>query len=138
GSLNLNSYAATAAFGIVEIAVEALHANDQKITAPNVRAFAQTLEVILESVFRELGDGEPSFAAGRHTRLRGALHTTLDTIPAPFGGDAEAWDAWVHQATVRTKAIAKTAVALWGGEDRTERPWVALAVKGDVDEFADA
>ncbi len=138
GTLNLNSYAATAAFGIVEIAVEALHANGQKITGANVRAFSQTLQAILEDVFRELGDGEPSFAAGRHTRLRGALHTTLDTIPAPFGGDVEAWDQWVHQATVRTKAIAKTAVALWGGEDRTERPWVALAVKGDVDEFADA
>ena len=138
GTLNLNSYAATAAFGIVEIAVEQLHANGQKITGANVRAFSQTLEIILDSVFRELGDGEPSFAAGRHTRLRGALRTSLETIPAPFGSDANAWDQWVHQSTVRTKAIAKTAVALWGGEDRTERPWDIFATKGDVDEFADA
>jgi putative RecB family exonuclease len=138
GTLNLNSYAATAAFGIVEIAVEQLHANEQKITGANVRAFSQTLEIILDSVFRELGDGEPSFAAGRHTRLRGALRTSLETIPAPFGSDAEAWDQWVHQSTVRTKAIAKTAVALWEGEDRSERPWDAFAAKGDVDEFADA
>jgi putative RecB family exonuclease len=138
GTLNLNSYAATAAFGIVEIAVEQLHANGQKITGANVRAFSQTLEIILDSVFRELGDGEPSFAAGRHTRLRGALRTSLETIPAPFGSDAEAWDQWVHQSTVRTKAIAKTAVALWEGEDRSERPWDAFAAKGDVDEFADA
>jgi putative RecB family exonuclease len=138
GTLNLNSYAATAAFGIVEIAVEQLHANGQKITGANVRAFSQTLEIILDSVFRELGDGEPSFAAGRHTRLRGALRTSLETIPTPFGGDAEAWDQWVHQSTVRTKAIAKTAVALWGGDDRSERPWDAFAAKGDVDEFADA
>ena len=138
GTLNLNSYAATAAFGIVEIAVEQLHANGQKITGANVRAFSQTLEIILDSVFRELGDGEPSFAAGRHTRLRGALRTSLETIPAPFGSDAEAWDKWVHQCTVRTKAIAKTAIALWGGEDRVARPWDTFATKGDVDEFADA
>lgn len=139
GSLNLNSYAATAAFGIVEIAVEALHANGQQITATNVRAFSQTLEAILNDVFRTLGDGEPSFAAGRHTRLRGALHTTLDTIPAPFGGDAEAWEIWVKKAIVRTKAIAKTAVALWEGEDRVAEPWLVLATTAKtVDEFADA
>lgn len=138
GTLNLNSYAATAAFGIVEIAVEQLHANGVKVTGPNVRAFSQTLEVILDSVFRELGEGEPSFAAGRHTRLRGALRTSLETIPAPFGGDAQAWDQWVQQCTVRTNAIAKTAVALWGGENRSPRPWDAFVTKGDVDEFADA
>lgn len=104
-----------------------------------MRAFSQTLEVILNDVFRTLGDGEPSFAAGRHTRLRGALHTTLDTIPAPFGGDAEAWDVWVKRAVVRTKAIAVTAVALWNGEDRVSEPWSVLATSSKpVDEFADA
>ena len=92
-----------------------MHDNGQEITAKNVRAFSQTLEAILEQVFTAIGDGEPSFATGRHTRLRGALHTSLDTIPAPFGESVEAWEKWVHRVVVRTRAIATTAIALWEG-----------------------
>jgi len=138
GSLNLNSYAATAAFGIVEIAVESLSDNGQDITATNVRAYAQTIEHILEDVFATVSEGEPSFQAGCHTRLRGAVRTSLATIPAPFGGDSDAWAKWVKRITTRTRAIAITAIALWEGEGRTDIPWSALAVNEPSDEFADA
>ena len=118
--------------------MESLDANGQEITATNVRAFSQTIEDILESVFKDLGEGQPSFQAGRHTRLRGAVRTSLATIPAPFGGNGDAWSKWVKRVTVRTRAIALTAIALWEGEARSENPWSVLAVDEPSDEFADA
>lgn len=138
GSLNLASYAATGAFGIVEIAVDVLHTNGQEISSKTVKAFSETIQHIIENVYVGLGEGNVSFQAGRHTRLRGAVRTALETITIPFGGNEDEWDKWVKRATVRTNAIAKTAVSLWENEERAERPWTVLATKEASDDFADA
>lgn len=110
--LNPNSYAATSVFGMSGMAVEALHAAGQPVTGPNVRALAQTFASLIAETSVELGY-RPSYQSGLHTRLRGALHTCLDTIPAPFGDDLEAWQAWRASTRRRMLAIAKTAISLW-------------------------
>lgn len=139
GTLNPNSYAATAVFGLVSLAVEVLHAHDQDVTAKNVRALSQTFDEIITEVFADFGRSNASFQDGLHTRLRGALRTSIETLPAPFGEGLDAWETWVGQATRRTRAIAKTAIALWERADKVENPWAALAVeeKKEVDDFAD-
>jgi putative RecB family exonuclease len=125
GGLNLNAYAATAAFGLVELAVESLHDNNQKVSAKNVDALSETLAIIVEHVQSGLGI-TPSMQAGSHTRLRGALRTSLDTIPPPFGEDADEWELWVAKSENRIKAITKAAIRLWnGGSDK--KPWTVLA-----------
>jgi Lon protease-like protein len=138
GSLNFASYAAAGAFGIVEIAVDVLHSNEQEVSSKTVKAFSETIQHIIENVYVGLGEGNVSFQAGRHTRLRGAVRTALETITIPFGENEDEWDKWVKRATVRTNAIAKTAISLWENEERVERPWAVLATKEASDDFADA
>jgi RecB family exonuclease len=138
GSLNFASYAATGAFGIVEIAVDVLHSNEQEVSSKTVKALSETIQHIIENVYVGLGEGNVSFQAGRHTRLRGAVRTALETITIPFGENEDEWDKWVKRATVRTNAIAKTAISLWENEERVERPWAVLATKEASDDFADA
>lgn len=139
GTLNPNSYAATAVFGIVDLAVEMLHDKGQEITAKNVRALSFTFKSIIAEVFADFGSKNASLQDGLHTRLRGALRTSLATLPAPFGEGLDAWDTWVGQSVRRTRAIAKTAIVLWEGEDEVDNPWAALAAdeKKTVDDFAD-
>lgn len=135
GELNLNAYAATAAFGIVELAVEDLAKAGAKVSAANVRAYSQTLQTIVNSASESVLNGAIApLQSGSHTRLRGAIRTTLATLPAPFGGTTQEWEAWVKSATVRTRAIAVTAVSLWSDEI-PERPWTALAHDEPADAF---
>jgi len=47
GSLNYNSYAAMAAFGLAELAVESLHAADERVTARSVRALGATCALMV-------------------------------------------------------------------------------------------
>ena len=129
GSLNLNSYASTAAFGTVALAVETLHAAGQRMTPKTVDAFAETLALIIQHC-QEALDIRPSMQDGSHTRLRGALRTSIETMPPPFGADVVAWGEWVTKTEKRILSIHKAAVRLWsaGGQDST--PWAALAVVG--------
>ncbi|MHB1846763.1 MAG: RecB family exonuclease [Deltaproteobacteria bacterium] len=129
GSLNLNSYASTAAFGTVALAVETLHAAGQRMTPKTVDAFAETLALIVQHC-QEALDVRPSMQDGSHTRLRGALRTSIETMPPPFGADVVAWGEWVTKTEKRILSIHKAAVRLWstGGQDST--PWATLAVVG--------
>ena len=127
GSLNLNSYASTAAFGTVELAVESLHADGQRITAQTVDAFAETLAFIIQRC-QEALDVRPSMQDGSHTRLRGALRTSIETMPAPFGKDAAAWAEWVKRTEKRVLSIHGAALRLWSTGGQDAEPWTALAV----------
>lgn len=124
GGLNPSSYAATAVFGIVELAVEELHRAGEPLTPTAVKAFSATLAtVVLDTQETEFGSS--SWQDGSNTRIRGALRTVLVTLPPPFGQDAAAWEAWVTKATRRTRSITAAAVELW---DRVPaEPWLALA-----------
>lgn len=126
GTLNGGSYAATAAFGLTTSAVEHLHRAGQPLTGTNVRALTGTFAHIVETVQSDLS-ARASLQDGLHTRLRGALHTAIDTLPIPFGADQAAWEEWVEQVTRRVNAIAKTAQTLWLNSPG-EAPWTALAV----------
>ena len=126
GSLNLNSYASTAAFGLVELAVEHLHAAGQKITMSSVDALSETLALVVQHC-QEILDVPPSLQDGSHTRLRGALRTSLETMPAPFGEDEEAWAAWVKRTEKRVLAIHGAALRLWSAGGQESEPWKALA-----------
>lgn len=127
--LNPNSFAAVAAFGLSAMAVECLHGAGVAVSPRNVKALAATFATLVASAESALGY-RPGFQSGLHTRLRGALHTCLVTIPPPFGDDAEAWDEWAAATSRRMLAIAKTAFGLWeasSADDPDPAPWRALA-----------
>jgi len=128
GRLNTNSFAATAVFGIVELAVTELHNAGQPLKLNSVKALSQTLNQVIDTVHKEVR-GQTSFQSGLHARLRGALRTTIETMPLPFGEDGPAWDHWVERATSRVRAIATTAITMWESDDEptTERPWAVFA-----------
>jgi len=123
--LNPNSYAATAVFGIVEMAVETLEAAGQKLTVSNVDAMAQTFARLVAGAQVALG-ARPSFQDGLHTRLRGALHIALERLPVPFGQDSAAWEKWYASVLRRLVSISQAALRLWS-YDLPEKPWAPLA-----------
>jgi len=127
GSLNPGSYAATAVFGTVELAVKQLHRADMPIKGSSVTALARTFAHIVGTVYREIDGCDPSFQHGLHKNLRGALYTSIETLPIPFGGGPDEWESWVLQTTTRVRSIAKAAFALWECEDLGEAPWRPLA-----------
>lgn len=129
GSLNLNSYASTAAFGTVALAVETLHAAGQRVTPKTVDAFAETLALVVQHC-QEALDIRPSMQDGSHTRLRGALRTSIETMPPPFGSDVVAWGEWVTKTEKRVLSIHKAALRLWGSSGQDSTPWATLAVAG--------
>ena len=134
GGLNPNSYSAMAVFGTVSLAVKRLAAAAQPITGKTVRALAGTYAHIVETVQVEFTGGT-SVQEGMSTRLRGALHTAIETIPEPFGGDADEWNTWVEQVTKRVRAIARASVALFEDGPGTE-PWLDLATPVEADQAA--
>jgi hypothetical protein len=126
GRLNFSSYAAGAAFGLAELAVESLHQAGVTLTGQTVYALADTFATVIADVQRAM-NAKLNMAEGLHTRLRGALRTSLATLPVPLGGDQEAWAAWVAATERRLRAIATVAERLWEAErGEPGRPWAAL------------
>lgn len=131
GSLDPASFASTAMFGLVSMAVERLGEGGIKITPSTVKGLAATFAtIVLDS--QEQMVGSRDWQAGANTRLRGALHAVLNTVPMPFGKDEKAWDAWVAVATRRCVSIAKTVVSL---HEQTygDRPWADLSTRAVAD-----
>lgn len=126
GRLNPGSYAATAVFGTVELAVKELHRAEVPIKGSTVTALARTFAQIVGTVYREIDGCDPSFQHGLHKNLRGALYTSIQTLPIPFGAGPDVWEAWVAQVTTRVRSIAKAAFALWECEDLGDEPWSVL------------
>lgn len=128
-AMNGGSFAATAVFGVVSLAVETLAAAGQPVNKANVTALAQTFAHIVQSTQFTLS-GTARYGEGLNARLRGALRTAVETIPAPFGSDRPAWDQWVTSVTNRTKAIAIVALDLFNtGTDIPDSPWAVLATE---------
>jgi putative RecB family exonuclease len=115
GRLNFSSYAAGAAFGLAGLAVETLHQAGVALTGQTVFALADTFATVIADVQRAM-NAKLNMAEGLHTRLRGALRTSLATLPAPLGGDQEAWAAWVAGTERRLRTIATVAERLWETE----------------------
>lgn len=125
GSLNPNSYAATAVFGVTQLAVEQLAKAGKPVSGKSVTALSQTLATVVLSAQERL-TGSRDWSAGANTRLRGALRTCVETLPLPFDGTAAEWSAWVDSAVNRTNAIAVVSVKLFNTPELPAEPWLGL------------
>lgn len=124
GSINLNSFAAMASFGLAEFAIDTLQAANVPLKRTTVAAMALTFKKVIADVARRYGTA--SMQAGLHGRLRGALRTTIETLPPPFGGTDDDWQAWADKVEKRLVSIAETALMLWETEP-DDAPWAAFA-----------
>lgn len=112
GHLSMASYAATAVFGVTELAVESLHGAGQQISPKAVKALTHVLaSVVLDA--QEAITHSRDWQDGANTRMRGALRTVLETVPLPFGRDEDAWSDWQTRATRRCVSIAQVALDLF-------------------------
>jgi len=131
-SLNGNSFAAIAAFGLTERAVSELAKAGQPVTPGAVRGLVHTYASVVKTIQIELS-GTTSYSEGINCRVRGALFTSIETIPAPWGQPLEQWNAWAASVTNRTRAISNVALTLVAlGADIPETPWAALASEAQV------
>lgn len=138
GRVNLGSYAVQAAVGAESLAADLIIANNVAIAeahnakidageiagdhiepAPvdfkNAAALGAILLDLADRVQVEtVGGGRPDRMATSHSRARGLVYDAVkNRYPVPFGGDAEAQDAWrkavAAEATLRLQYAAKIA-----------------------------
>jgi RecB family exonuclease len=113
GHLSLNSYAATAVFGLASLAAEQLSTGGQKVGPAPVKALTALLATVVLEAQEVVTNGTRDFQFGANTRIRGVLRTSLDVIPLPFGGDTEAWTNWAGRTHNLIVAVAGTAIDLF-------------------------
>ena len=115
GKLNGAAYAATGYFGMASLAYDYMTEHDVPVQKVSLPLFAETLAGIVSEVQESLS-GSHDFQGGTNTRVRGVLRSVLDSYPAPFGKDAEAWETWRKGTLARVKAICQTALTLYKRE----------------------
>lgn len=107
--LSPSSYAATAVFGIVELAVGTLDGAGVPLTPANVGKLSQLFARIVIKAQVETGSGG-GWTASLNTRMRGALRTSLLTLPL---SELTNWDDWEVELLDRVLSIARTAAWLY-------------------------
>ncbi|GAB3176099.1 hypothetical protein GCM10027059_50430 [Myceligenerans halotolerans] len=132
GHLSLNSYAATAVFGLTTLAAEQLHAAGQKLGPATLRLTTGVLAKVVLDAQETVTHGSRDWQEGVNTRLRGALRTSLDLIPMPFGGDHEAWSEWGTRTRNFIVAVATTAIGLYDEGPALDIDALILATGGGV------
>ncbi|KQO98657.1 RecB family exonuclease [Leifsonia sp. Leaf264] len=123
GTLNGASYAAIAVISLPQMAGELLHEAGRDITGASVDALTDLLAGIIVDVQKPLRGGEFDWAAGINTRIRGALRTTLETLPLPWDATSEdEWKAWRAKATKRTHVFVTKAIRTYNQLDVIPEP----------------
>ena len=114
GHLSLNSYAATAVFGLSTLAAELLAKTEgQKVGPAQVKLLTGVLAQVVLDAQAQVTNGSRDWQEGSNTRLRGVLRTAVDVIPLPFGGDEAAWTAWAQRTVRFMVAVSATAIDLY-------------------------
>lgn len=113
--LNGSAYAATGYFGMASLAYEYMVERDVPVQKVSLPVFASALAGIVTEVQKSLS-GSTDFQGGTNTRVRGVLRSVLDSYPAPFGEDAEAWEKWRKGTLGRVRAICQTALTIFKQE----------------------
>lgn len=107
--LSPSSYAATAVFGLVELAVETLYGAGVELTPANVGKVSTIFANVVVRAQVETGSGG-GWTASLNTRMRGALRTSLITLPL---NELTDWAEWEDELYARVLSIAKTAAWLY-------------------------
>lgn len=128
GLLNGASYAAMAVISIPQIAGELLIEAGRPLNSPTLDRMTDLLAEIIITVQKGVRADTFAWDDGINTRIRGALRTTIETLPMPWDATEEsAWEDWQKAATKRTSVFIMKSLRLWNlGEDIPENTFNAL------------
>ncbi|WP_182050477.1 RecB family exonuclease [Changpingibacter yushuensis] len=104
--VNANAYSTATAFGLIALAAEKLHEQGQGAVMEDVEALAGTFDWMIHAVASKVSQTDDP-EAGIHTRLSGALRTSLLIHPIPTTFEVADWKAW-------QKTTAKTMLTVCG------------------------
>jgi putative RecB family exonuclease len=92
------------------------------------------LAAIIVDVQLEVRDGSFNWEDGINTRIRGALRTTIETLPLPWEATTEGeWVAWQVAATKRTSVFIRKSLRLFAfGDSIPVAPFTALLNTSDA------
>ncbi|QNE48700.1 PD-(D/E)XK nuclease family protein (plasmid) [Glaciihabitans sp. INWT7] len=114
GKLNGASYAAIAVTSIPQMAGELLIEAGRPLNNATIDRLTDLLAEIIITVQKDVRGGEFNWDDGINTRIRGALRTTIETLPLPWDATDEAgWVAWQSTATKRTTIFIKKGLRLF-------------------------
>lgn len=113
GHLSLNSYAASAVFGMVSMAGKVLTDGGQVVGRANLEAMTSVLSDIVLDVQEQVTGGSRDWQEGSNTRIRGTVHSAVELIAPPFGAGPEDWTAWKARVTRYSMAVCATALRLY-------------------------
>lgn len=129
GLPNGNAFGAIGAFGMVELAISQISSNKNtsgRMGIASIEALARTFALIVADA-QEYLSGSRDPHAGLATRMRGALRTTLEVMPAPLGQPFEVWQEWRDKTTRRCIVLGKVAYTLLTDLDGDDEPYAILA-----------
>lgn len=125
GLPNGNSYGATGAFGLVELAFEQFRrAGYGQVRPTELKALAGTFARIVADA-QDILSGSRNPSDGLATRMRGALRTVIEDRVPPIGSGRDAWESWTSMAVRRCVAVGDIAHTLLTS-DIPDAPWLAL------------
>jgi putative RecB family exonuclease len=114
GKLNGASYAAMAVTSIPQIAGELLIEAGRPLNSATLDRLTDLLAEIIVTVQKSVRAGTFQWDDGINTRIRGALRTTIETLPLPWDAtEAVAWEKWQIAATKRTSVFIMKSLRLY-------------------------
>lgn len=133
GHLSLNSYAATAVYGLTTLAAELLvKAEGQKVGPTQVKLLAGVLGSVVLDAQAQVTNGSRDWQEGSNTRLRGVLRSAIDVIPLPFGKGVADWEAWQARTVRFMVAVSATAIDLYDNGPVADLDALAAATAAPV------
>ncbi|WP_159599153.1 RecB family exonuclease [Agromyces humi] len=114
GKLNGASYAAIAVISVPQMAAEILHEAKQPLVPAAIDRMTDLLANIIITVQKQFRGDSAEWADGLNTRIRGALRTTIQITPMPWGTtDENDWVNWEAAAIKRTGFFISRSIRLW-------------------------
>lgn len=133
GHLSLNSYAATAVYGLSTLAAELLaKAEGQKVGPTQVKLLTGVLANVVLDAQAQVTNGSRDWQEGSNTRLRGVLRTAIEVIPLPFGKGEADWTTWAQRTVRFMVAVSATAIDLYDNGPLADFAALAQATTAQV------
>lgn len=132
GRLNGASYSAMGVIGLTQVAGELLVEAGRPLNGQTLDQLTDLLAEVIVTVQKSVRNGDFDWDAGINTRIRGALRTTIETLPLPWDATTEdAWVEWKAKAIKRTRVFVVRAIRLYNlGDTVTATSFSALLPVG--------
>lgn len=113
-----NKWAAIAVTRLADVAGTHLSYHGQPVNRTTLTPLTRLLGAIVEQATRDLF-GTFDWSHDAASRMSYAVESSIKNIPAPFGGDEDAWKSWARNVTNYSVAKMRAGIELLGQEGLT-------------------